>query len=93
MASHLTMDNSSPQKSIKKPLLLSLIVIKRAKRIIHFATRKGSKVIIVTARQDKMTKNFSKKHLKHRVLISLEVCRASGNIGKETASENKVVIF
>ena len=47
-------------------------VIKRAKRIIHFATRKGSKVIIVTARQDMDDKKFSKKLLKHKVLISVE---------------------
>ena len=36
-------------------------VIKRAKRIIHFATRKGSKVIIVTARQDMDDKKLFKE--------------------------------
>ena len=36
-------------------------IINRAKRIIHFATRKGSKVIIVTARQDMDDKKSSKR--------------------------------
>ena len=69
-------------------------VIKRAKRIIHFATRKGSKVIIVTARQDMDDKKIFKEAFKaHGIDIGRVYVERAGNIGKETASENKVVIF
>ena len=69
-------------------------VIKRAKRIIHFATRKGSKVIIVTARQDMDDKKLFKEAFKAQGIdIGRVYVERAGNIGKETASENKVVIF
>ena len=69
-------------------------VIKRAKRIIHFATRKGSKVIIVTARQDMDDKKIFKEAFKAQGIdIGRVYVERAGNIGKETASENKVVIF
>jgi len=69
-------------------------VIKRAKRIIHFATRKGSKVIIVTARQDMDDKKLFKEAFKAQGIdIARVYVERAGNIGKETASENKVVIF
>ena len=69
-------------------------VIKRAKRIIHFATRKGSKVIIVTARQDMDDKKLFKEAFKAQGIdIGRIYVERAGNIGKETASENKVVIF
>ena len=69
-------------------------VIKMAKRIIHFATRKGSKVIIVTARQDMDDKKIFKEAFKaHGIDIGRVYVERAGNIGKETASENKVVIF
>ena len=69
-------------------------VIKRAKRIINFATRKGSKVIIVTARQDMDDKKIFKEAFKAQgVDIGKVYVERAGNIGKETASENKVVIF
>ena len=69
-------------------------VIKRAKRIIHFATRKGSKVIIVTARQDMDDKKIFKEAFKAQGIdIARVYVERAGNIGKETASENKVVIF
>ena len=68
--------------------------IKRAKRIIHFATRKGSKVIIVTARQDMDDKKlFKETFLAQGIDIGRVYVERAGNIGKETASENKVVIF
>ena len=62
-------------------------VIKRAKRIIHFATRKGSKVIIVTARQDMDDKNNLKAFLLLReeypkVDFSAYQVFKSGNIKK-----------
>ena len=69
-------------------------VIKRAKRIIYFATRKGSKVIIVTARQDMDDKKLFKEAFKAQGIdIGRVYVERAGNIGKETASENKVVIF
>ena len=69
-------------------------VIKRAKRIIHFASRKGSKVIIVTARQDMDDKKLFKEAFKAQGIdIGRVYVERAGNIGKETASENKVVIF
>ncbi len=69
-------------------------VIKRAKRIIHFATRKGSKVIIVTARQDMDDKKLFKEAFKAQGIdIGRVYVERAGNIGKKTASENKVVIF
>ena len=69
-------------------------VIKRAKRIIHFATRKGSKVIIVTARQDMDDKKLFKEAFKAQGIdIGRVYVERAGNIGKETASENKVIIF
>ena len=69
-------------------------VIKRAKRIIHFATRKGSKVIIVTARQDMDDKKlFKETFLEQGIDIGRVYVERAGNIGKKTASENKVVIF
>jgi hydroxymethylpyrimidine pyrophosphatase-like HAD family hydrolase len=69
-------------------------VIKRAKRIIHFATRKGSKVIIVTARQDMDDKKLFKETFKAQGIdIGRVYVERAGNIGKETASENKVIIF
>ena len=69
-------------------------VIKRAKRIIHFATRKGSKVIIVTARQDMDDKKIFKEAFKAQGIdIGRVYVERAGNIGKETASENKVIIF
>ena len=69
-------------------------VIKRAKRIIHFATRKGSKVIIVTARQDMDDKKlFKETFLAQGIDIGRVYVERAGNIGKKTASENKVVIF
>lgn len=69
-------------------------VIKRAKRIIHFATRKGSKVIIVTARQDMDDKILFKQTFKdHGIDIGRVYVERAGNVGKEKVSENKVVIF
>ena len=69
-------------------------VIKRAKRIIYYATRKGSKVIIVTARQDMDDKKIFKEAFKAQGIdIGRVYVERAGNIGKETASENKVVIF
>ena len=69
-------------------------VIKRAKRIIHFATRKGSKVIIVTARQDMDDKKLFKEAFKAQGIdIGRVYVERAGNIGKKTASANKVVIF
>tara|TARA_B100000161_G_scaffold261483_1_gene229900 strand:+ start:209 stop:784 length:576 start_codon:yes stop_codon:yes gene_type:complete len=69
-------------------------VIKRAKRIINFATRKGSKVIIVTARQDMDDKKLFKEAFKAQGIdIGRVYVERAGNIGKETASKNKVVIF
>lgn len=69
-------------------------VIKRAKRIIHFATRKGSKVIIVTARQDTDDKILFKQTFKeHGIDIGRVYVERAGNVGKEKVSENKVVIF
>ena len=69
-------------------------VIKRAKRIIYFATRKGSKVIIVTARQDMDDKKLFKEAFKAQGIdIGRVYVERAGNIGKETASENKIVIF
>ena len=69
-------------------------VIKRAKRIIHFATRKGSKVIIVTARQDMDDKKLFKEAFKAQGIdIGRVYVERAGNIGKKTASENKVLIF
>ena len=69
-------------------------VIKRARRIIHFATRKGSKVIIVTARQDMDDKKVFKETFRAQGIdIGRVYVERAGNIGKETASENKVVIF
>ena len=69
-------------------------VIKRAKRIIHFATRRGSKVIIVTARQDMDDKKLFKEAFKAQGIdIGRVYVERAGNIGKETASENKAVIF
>ena len=62
-------------------------VIKRAKRIIHFATRKGSKVIIVTARQDMDDKKLFKEAFKAQGIdIGRVYVERAGNIGKETAS-------
>jgi len=69
-------------------------VIKRARRIIYFATRKGSKVIIVTARQDMDDKKVFKEAFKAQGIdIGRVYVERAGNVGKETASENKVVIF
>ena len=69
-------------------------VIKRAKRIINFATRKGSKVIIVTARQDMDDKILFKEAFKAQGIdIGRVYVERAGNIGNETASKNKVVIF
>ena len=69
-------------------------VLKRAKRIIHFATRRGSKVIIVTARQDMDDKKLFKEAFKAQGIdIGRVYVERAGNIGKETASENKAVIF
>lgn len=69
-------------------------VIKRAKRIIRFATRKGSKVIIVTARQDMDDKKLFKQAFKdHGIDIGRIYVERAGNVGKEKVSENKVVIF
>ena len=69
-------------------------VIKRAKRIIHFATRKGSKVIIVTARQDMDDKKLFKQAFKdHGIDIGRIYVERAGNVGKEKVSENKIVIF
>jgi len=69
-------------------------VIKRAKRIIRFATRKGSKVIIVTARQDMDDKKLFKQAFKdHGIDIGRIYVERAGNVGKEKVSENKLVIF
>ena len=69
-------------------------VIKIAKRIIHFATQKESKVIIVTARQDMDDKKIFKEAFKAQGIdISRVYVERAGNIGKKTASENKLVIF
>ena len=69
-------------------------VINRAKRIIYFATKKGSKVIIVTARQDMDDKKIFKDAFKAQGIdIGRVYVERAGNIGKETASENKLIIF
>ena len=69
-------------------------VIKRAKQIIHFAAQKGSKVIIVTARQDLDDKRLFKETFKAQGIdIKKVYVERAGNIGKETASENKVEVF
>ncbi len=69
-------------------------VLNRAKRIIYFATKKGSKVIIVTARQDMDDKKMFKDAFKAQGIdIGRVYVERAGNIGKETASENKLVIF
>ena len=66
-------------------------VINRAKRIIYFATRKGSKVIIVTARKDK--KIFRQAFLEQGIDIERVYVERAGNLNKNSASENKVIIF
>ena len=69
-------------------------IINRAKRIIKFATKKGSKVIIVTARQDMDDKKIFKEAFREQGIdIERVYVERAGNIGLETASENKVVIF
>jgi len=69
-------------------------IINRAKRIIHFATRKGSKVIIVTARQDMDDKKvFKEAFLNQGIDIGRVYVERAGNLGNKSASENKVVIF
>ena len=69
-------------------------IIKKAKRIIHFAIRSGSKVIIVTARQDMDDKKLFKEAFEAQGIdIGKVYVERAGNIGKKTASANKVVIF
>jgi len=69
-------------------------IIKKAKRIIHFAIRSGSKVIIVTARQDMDDKKLFKEVFEAQGIdIGKVYVERAGNIGKKTASANKVVIF
>ena len=69
-------------------------IIKKAKRIIHFAIQSGSKVIIVTARQDMDDKKLFKEAFEAQGIdIGKVYVERAGNIGKKTASANKVVIF
>jgi hydroxymethylpyrimidine pyrophosphatase-like HAD family hydrolase len=69
-------------------------IINRAKRIIHFATKKGSKVIIVTARQDMDDKKvFKEAFLNQGIDIGRVYVERAGNLGSNSASENKVVVF
>lgn len=69
-------------------------VISRAKRIIHFATKKGSKVIIVTARQDMDNKKiFKEAFLNQGIDIGRVFVERAGNLGNNSASDNKVIIF
>ena len=69
-------------------------IIKKAKRIIHFAIRSRSKVIIVTARQDMDDKKLFKEAFEAQGIdIGKVYVERAGNIGKKTASANKVVIF
>ena len=69
-------------------------VINRAKRIIYFATRKGSKVIIVTARKDMDDKKiFRQAFLEQGIDIKRVYVERAGNLNKNSASENKVIIF
>ena len=69
-------------------------IIKKAKRIIHFAIRSKSKVIIVTARQDMDDKKLFKEAFEAQGIdIGKVYVERAGNIGKKTASANKVVIF
>ena len=69
-------------------------VINRAKRIIYFATRKGSKVIIVTARKDMDDKKiFRQAFLEQGIDIERVYVERAGNLNKNSASENKVIIF
>ena len=69
-------------------------IINRAKRIIHFATKKGSKVIIVTARKDMDDKKLFKEAFKEQGIdIGRVYVERAGNLGKKTASENKTIIF
>ena len=74
-------------------ILPSCKVIKRAKKIIRFAAQKGSKVIIVTARQDLDDKRLFKETFPQGIDIKKVYVERAGNIGKETASENKVEVF
>ena len=69
-------------------------IIQKAKRIIHFAIRSGAKVIIVTARQDMDDKKLFKEAFEAQGIdIGKVYVERAGNIGKKTASANKVVIF
>ncbi len=69
-------------------------VINRARRIIYFATRKGSKVIIVTARKDMDDKKiFKEAFAEQGIDIGKIYVERAGNIGKKTSSENKIIIF
>lgn len=69
-------------------------IINRAKRIIKYATRKGSKVIIVTARKDMDDKKIFKEAFSEQGIdIKRVYVERAGNIGEEKASENKVIIF
>ena len=69
-------------------------IIKKAKRIIHYAIRSGAKVIIVTARQDMDDKKLFKEAFEAQGIdIGKVYVERAGNIGKKTASANKVVIF
>ena len=69
-------------------------IIKKAKCIINFAIRRGSKVIIVTARQDMDDKKLFKEAFEAQGIdIGKVYVERAGNIGKKTASANKVVIF
>lgn len=69
-------------------------VIKLAHEIIDLSFKNGSEVIIVTARQDMDDKKIFKEvfHAQGIDIDKVYVERA-GNIGKKTASENKLVIF
>ena len=69
-------------------------VIKLANKIIDLSFKNGSEVIIVTARQDMDDKKIFKEvfHAQGIDIDKVYVERA-GNIGKKTASENKLVIF
>lgn len=69
-------------------------LINRAKRIIYYATKKGSKVIIVTARTDMDDKKLFKEAFREQGIdIGRVYVERAGNLGNRSASENKSIIF
>ena len=69
-------------------------MVQKAKAIINNATKKGSKVIIVTARADMDDKNlFIKTFEAHGIPMKNVYVERAGNMSEKNSAANKAIIF